>query len=138
MITIDDVIFEDSEINFELVGAIWYHMQMMVAHGVHLREGIGGSRPSRSRNISRDFQMAHRRIMEHYFWPVNQIRDDGSGEYGRLYPKRRFSVDFESCDRFLTVFLVLSFCTVISFLPEFGRMLQGDMVLHLYRKLLLP
>lgn len=72
--------------------AIWH--QMVGNSLISQPKKHGGSLPGRAPKVEKDFAAGHQRIMLDYFWPVNQLRNDGSGLTGPVYPECRFERRF--------------------------------------------
>lgn len=72
--------------------SIWHQMVGNSLLSQHKKQG--GSLPGRAPNVERDFASGHQRIIMDCFWPVNQLRNDGSGLTGPVYPDHRFERRF--------------------------------------------
>ena len=80
----------DDELAFGV--AIWWQLHAMAV--LKNSKKRGGSRKGKAPNTERNFVMGHRRILLDYFWPVDQPRDDGLGQYGPVYSEKRFERRF--------------------------------------------
>lgn len=92
---------------------IMHHMQLL-AELEETETKQKGSAPGKRPNIERDFAAGHLRIMQDYFWPAEQQRNDGSMLRGPVYSsehfRRRFAMSREIFDRvFSTVVLNQSY-----------------------------
>ena len=89
-----DFSLEDDDDEDQAVVGWWTQMKKIAVHQRQDRPGPGGSRPGRAPNIDRDFVGGHRRLLLDYFWPADQVRDDGSGVKGPVYSEEHFERRF--------------------------------------------
>jgi hypothetical protein len=72
----------------DMTVAVWHKLSMLAQLAKVQNRDRGGSRLGKVPNKIRDFAAGRRRLMLDYFWPQEEVRDDGSGEFGPVYNNR--------------------------------------------------
>lgn len=72
----------------------WTNMVLIASLNTLKPKKLGGSRPRRSENVEREFIVGNTRIMQDYFWRLDQLRIDHSLLRGPMYNDQTFERRF--------------------------------------------